>query len=556
MIMNGVINKLPKGYFFFINCLLPLVYIGCSSPRLFTDINHIVHMGQSLGGGEQSLPVITDTATGFGNLSFKMGTFTWAENYYPDQPEKRSADSFAFVPLKARARGAEGETIANGLADHLSQSLVQTKYKNARFLFSYAGQGGRYLRELDKRHDDAKDPRAGTRQSKGGHYITSVDDVKRAKRISDSLHASYSVAAITWMQGERGNDARINRWDSMYSRSAFLALYKNDLIVIKRDYQQDILGITGQKKRPPFFTYQTNGAMSGTAQLMACDEEKDMYMVSPTYMLPSAVNSRIYVAGKMIRGAAVHITADGERMLGELFGKVIRKVVLEKQQWQPLRPTKAQYDKNGQSLLLSFHVPSPPLVLDSSFLPRQGNGWGFEIYDDRNHVYAIKQVQLAGNTGIKISLVDPLPAGTNCFVKYGLSSYVANITATVKNISIGNDSIKIVFKGNIAKQFDVLQQEGAFYLGSRAGTGAALVHSVVIDENGDTVLSGETETAKNFGTDQQYFVSRIFGYGNVHDSDAEKSVFHFRDTTYGTRAGQTYPLYNWCIIFQDLIILK
>lgn len=562
--MNDVKGIRLKGPLLATLYILLTALFSCSSRKLFTDVNHIVHMGQSLGGGEQSLPLVTDSATGFGNLAFKMGTSTWTYNQYPDQPALRPAGNFAFVPLTARQRGVEGETIANGLCDHLVQSLQNTSHKKARFLFSYSGQGGRYLRELDKRHDDAKDPRAGLRQSKGGHYNTSMDDVKRAKETAASLHLSYSVAAITWMQGERGNDLRVNRWDSVYSRPAFLELYKKDLIDLKNDCQQDIKIITGQKNDPPFFTYQTNGTLSGTAQLMACDEEKDMFMVSPTYMLPSAINGYYHNAGKMIRGAAIHLAADGERWLGELFGKVIRKVIVEKEDWMPLRPVKASYDKNEKSITVKFHVPQPPLVIDDVLLPRQGNGLGFEVYDQYNRVYAANKVSVAGADEIKILLKDSIRVNTPVFIRYGLTSYVMEVAKPVKDLSIAKDSsgeVKIIFEGNIMEQFIVLAEEGAFYLSNRVekGTGFSklLIRSVFLDENGDTVLKGEkgdAQTKVNFKAGQQCFVSRIYGYGNIHDSDPERSVFTFRDGTYGTRTGQPYPLFNWCVVFQDLDI--
>src|SRR5690606_9114175 len=144
------------------------------------QIYHIIHMGQSLGAGEQSLPIVTDKPTGFGNYRFTMGTHTWNNNYHPGSPELRSNNNFLFVPLTALQRGGEGETIANGMCDQLSETTAEL-LKNSQFLFSFAGQGGRYLRELDKRHDDANDIRAGKRQSGGGYYKTSVDDIKRAK---------------------------------------------------------------------------------------------------------------------------------------------------------------------------------------------------------------------------------------------------------------------------------------------------------------------------------------------------------------------------------------
>jgi hypothetical protein len=54
-----------------------------------------------------------------------------------------------------------------------------------------------------------------------------------------------------------------------------------------------------------------------------------------------------------------------------------------------------------------------------------------------------------------------------------------------------------------------------------------------------------------FAVRQPVVAQRSFSYGNVRDSDAEQSVFSFGDASYGTRAGQTYPLWNWCVLFSD-----
>ncbi|HIP48938.1 MAG TPA: hypothetical protein EYG92_08250 [Lutibacter sp.] len=310
-----------------------LFLIGCNqeaskySKDTIHEILHIVHTGQSLGAGSQSLPLVSDSITNPRNLKFKIGTHTWANTYYPDKPELRKDSLFQLTPLSSQRRVVEGETIANGVCDHITNTAKLNK--QTKLLFSYAGEGGRYLRELDKQHDDAKDPRAKGRQSKGGYYKTSIDDIKRAKEFAKN----YSVLAVTWMQGEANSDRKVNRWSKPLSREELLNVYKNDLIQIKRDYQTDISTILGKKVKTPFFTYQTMGTMSGTAQLTACDEEPEMFMVAPTYMMPSAENGFYEYKNKGYHGNFIHLAADSQRWLGEQFGKVIRKVVFEKEKW-------------------------------------------------------------------------------------------------------------------------------------------------------------------------------------------------------------------------------
>ncbi len=534
-----------------------------SRNHVLTDINHIVHMGQSLGAGEQSLPLVTTEDTGFGNLKFAIGTHTWSNNYFPDTPALREWNHFAFVPLTAQQRGGEGETIANGMCDHLSHALGQVHDK-ASFLFSYAGQGGRYLRELNKRHDDAKDPRAGNRQSKGGYYKTSIDDVRRAKRMADSLGMSYSVFAATWMQGEANGNLKMNRWDEPLSRIEAIATYKSDLIDLKSDYQADIREITGQENAVPFFTYQTAGNVAGRAQLEACNEVDDMYMVGPTYMLPNAENGYYTIREKLMHGDGIHLTADGERWLGEQFGKVMKKVCVDGVNWQPLQPIAVWHDKGDNAIFVKFHVPHPPLVIDTTFLPAQGRALGFHIYDVNKTTYEIDEVTVTGPDILRLRLKKPLIEGVQQFMRYGLNTYVADISVPVgaviagTKVKDGHESIDIVFESDLRKELNALMAEGVFYLNNITTDEDELtnliVREVFLNDAGHTVLRGEADDLRNnipFKPGQSCFTSRRYSYGNVRDSDDTPSVFKFSDAGYGNRAGQPYPLYNWCVSFDD-----
>lgn len=518
-------------------------------------------MGQSLGAGVESLPIITDSITGYGNLKFRMGIHTWAYNYFPNNPNLRSLDNFDFVSLTADRRVVEGETIANGLCDYFTE---KSKI-NGKLLFSYAGQGGRYLRELDKRHDDAKDERAGRRKSKGGYYKTSINDVLRAKQKADSLSLTYNVMAITWMQGESNNTRKLNRWDEALPRKEFLHAYKNDLIQLKKDYDTDISNILGKEIKIPFFTYQTVGTMSGTAQLLATDENPNMYMVGPIYMMPNAENTVYDYRGKKYHGDGIHLTADSQRWLGEQFGKVIKRVLIDKEDWQPLRPLKAYSSKNKKQIYVKFHVPRLPLVLDTLFLPKQGQAYGFRIYDINKKVIPIKSTKVIDGNTIQLSLENEIDKET--YISYGTRSHIKDLSEPIYKIfdsginEYGFKEISIEFKGNFIDEFSILLDEGVFYLGNRVKNSSEftdlIIRNVYVNNAGNTVLSGELEDLRKnvpFTIGQSCYISRRYVYGNLRDSDNEKSIFKFSDTNYGKRGNMNYPLFNWCISFQDLRI--
>ncbi|AWO00349.1 phosphate ABC transporter substrate-binding protein [Chitinophaga alhagiae] len=527
-----------------------------------STVFHILHGGQSLGEGSQSLPLVTTAPTGYGNFRFSMGTHTWRNNY-GNNPESRPDSLFTFVPLTAVQLGGIGETIGNGVADHLRAALQKAGRNGPRFLFSYAGQGGRYIRELNKRHDDAKDPRAAGRQSAGGYYRTAIDDVRRARRQALQMGRPYQVLALTWMQGEANGTLRLNRWEGPLTRQAAMEHYREDLVALKEDLQQDVQAITGQQAPPPFFMYQTAGNMAGIAQFQASEMYGDMYLVAPTYMLPNAENGYYYSGEKRMHGDGIHLTADGERWLGEQFGKVISEVMFSGKNWKPLHPKRAWLNAEDGAIYIRFHVPAPPLVLDTAWLPAQQKGCGFDVFDSGGNSIAVEKVEIAGEDLLKLRLNNPgkaMPAS----IQYGLNSRVADLSLPVAGVrqpvtlKDGHEGLDVIFDGDLLAEVAALRKEGVFYIGNIAAENIftnLIIREVFLDAAGQTVMRGELKDLRNnvpFQKGQRIYTARRYAYGNLRDSDNRQSVFTFSDTSYGTRQGQKYPLYNYCITFEAL----
>jgi hypothetical protein len=259
--------------------------------KSFPQLSQIILMGQSLGSGDDAFPVVTNKDTHWGNFQFSRGVHTWREqdSDYGQSPWLRPKSDFNLVPIIGGERATStGETIASGLVDSLKAQL-STK-TDAHFLFSFAGQGSKRLRDLDKFHDEATDHRSG-RRTPGGYYKTTIDDVRRAYVLAQACHCTYGVVAMTWMQGEKNNDRRLDDWTPPLDRNSFLKAYADELIAYKNNLNSDIMAIDGQKNRIPMFSYQTWGAISGQAQLMASDKDHEIFIVSPTYYMYSAINS-------------------------------------------------------------------------------------------------------------------------------------------------------------------------------------------------------------------------------------------------------------------------
>ena len=510
------------------------------------SIGGIWMMGQSLCDGSESLPVVSDQGSAWGNLMFQRGVRTWLAKDNSAMPEKRAAEQFQFVPLRATANGGLGETVANGMADHLKAAL---KDKDApSYLVACAGQGGRQLQELSSADLSADERTPESRRHGGGYYRTSLDDARRAVEQAKARGASFRIEALYWMQGEGNGGAKgglvPTRWDAELPRAEGLKWYRDQLIAYRKQWSADLCAITGQRGELPMFTYQTLGP-AGEAQLMASESDEAIHLVGPHYAVPSAINS-VYPPGR--HGDAIHLAADGERWWGEQVGKVMHRVLHEKEAWQPLRPRKAVLDASRDGLVIEFTVPRPPLVIDTTFLARQESAveGGFSsLAGFRVPGVTLKAVELASPTSVRLLFAKPLAAGEKCRVSYGypFSAAMGTIAAI--------QGEELVLARSFAKELKPLTDEGAFFVAS-ASTRVPV--RLVREENGVSVLRYEARELRNgvpFEVGQAVTSQRAFSYGNLRDSDPERSVYTFGDSSYGKRAGQAYPLWNWCVLFSD-----
>ncbi len=555
---------------------LSLLLVVVASPWLAAGDDPVVGgiwmMGQSLGDGSESLPLVTPDDTGWGNLAFRRGVRTWLPGPDAANPEQRPADQFEFVPLRAEANGGLGETVANGLADHLKSALVvrerpPDKTTTPQYLVAFAGQGGRQIQELSP-SDLSTDPRTPeSRRHGGGYYRTSIDDARRAVAVAAKLGKKFRIEALYWMQGE-GNGGPTGgivptRWDAEIPRPAGLEWYRDQLISYRKQWSADLAAITGQQGEIPMFTYQTLGP-AGEAQLMAADTDEAIHLVGPHYAVPSALNSRT-PGGR--HGDAIHLSADGERWWGEQVGKVMHRVLHLGEKWEPLRPLAARLEDTRESLLIDFSVPRPPLVIETEFLPRQEiaatGGYqslaGFRARGASGGLLLLSGVEVAGPTQVRLRFAKTLPVGEVCSISYGHPATVALGAITGLRdgpMTDGQATQELVLAKDFSPSLAPLVAEGAFFISCDEG-GAARRAPVrwVGEENGATLLRFEPRELRDgrpFEVGQSITASRAFSYGNLRDSDPETSVYHFADSAYGQRAGTPYPLWNWCVLFSDL----
>jgi hypothetical protein len=136
--------------------------------------------------------------------------------------------------------------------------------------------------------------------------------------------------------------------------------------------------------------------------------------VCPRYIFPHAV------AGAAFPG--LHLNNASSRWMGEYYAKAYKTVVVDGQEWTPLKPSTITLA--GAVLTVKFDVPAPPLVLDTTLVSNPGN-YGFEYTDDSASPPAISTVAVTGSTTVTITL-SAAPTGANKRLRYAYTGIPGN----------------------------------------------------------------------------------------------------------------------------------
>lgn len=528
---------------------------------------HILMNGQSNAAADDAKPPLSTAATGWGSLMFSRGITTWSSIDHPTTPASRVG--FALVPMVASGV----ETRANGLADAYKARLTGA----SRFsppssptapdvLVSFAGLGGRKLTELGP-EDDGASGRVGSRPP-GGHWPTLMDDIVRGKAAAAAAGRAYHLPGWIYDQGESEGDLMMYVGGATSLPSVIVSSYATKLLAMAVAFDTQARAITGEARPfPLFITPPSYNQMTPTAMLDVADASPLVFIVGPRYQMPSAKNASNGLAGASQNwGNEIHYAPDGQRWIGEMCAKVMHRVVNEGEDWQPLRVLSAA-KVDATHIDLVFHVPRPPLVIDTTLMPK-ARGFGVTIVGGTiDAAVGTRQTATAADLlpdGRTVRLTFPsIPAGAILSVGQSTCDLPVMTVASVgvgAPTAFGFATYTVLIAGDIRPSLKALTDEGAFWVTALQpnGTPTALgvARSVTFDGT-YTVLTGETRELRTGGTYGPFqagdtlTLRRMNPYTNFRDSD---NLLSLKSFAAGPRAGKPYPLHNWACQYEAMPI--
>jgi|GEM_PF-2144998 len=325
------------------------------APALQT-VHHILIVGQSLALGVEGTPALS-TQPSAQHLRF------YSEN-----------GSDYLSPLFEAAC----ETIASSAAGQAALTAP-----DLRLLFSNVGMGGADYSLLKK----------GT-----ANYASGLEQFRRAPAVLACRLLRHWPSALFCVHGE-------GDWNNPH--------YDLDIRQWQQDYEADIRKLSGLPVRVPMFHTQISAwtaggggphALSPYKVLAEAEAHPDRtILVGPKYFLPYALP------------LGQHLNNYGYRWLGAYYGKVYKRVVIDGQPWSPLCPIRIT--RSGAVITAKFHVPVPPLVLDTINVSDPGN-YGFEYYDDSPQPPTITNVELLPDQDAVRITLSAEPTGSNQRLRY------------------------------------------------------------------------------------------------------------------------------------------
>lgn len=376
-----------------------------ATPYRHFDINHVLSTGQSNAVANGGTPVL-DTTQPYNDIMFSSGVIP-ATGCGDGQGCTGYEKPTSFVPL------VEGDTffypvqtMSSPMANTIT-ALARVTYAPKTMdpdhvvLVTLHGRSGNTYWSLRK---------GGSSYMQGHGYVLPFDDgmmeVADALALAKAANKTYAVRAVTAIHGESDHYSYSTNTAEVplpgTDGKSTITSYLDGLLEWQRDYEDGVKAITGQTVPVPLLVSQmhlwTDVPHSKVVQWQYEAHVKSkgkVVLVTPAYFLPYAAD-------------CLHYTSDGQRWLGEYFAKVYARIVFEGLPWEPVRPKSVTIA--GNVVTAKYHVPKPPLVLDTTRVLDPGN-FGFEYVDAAGANVPITKVQVTAPDTVTITLASAAPGG-------------------------------------------------------------------------------------------------------------------------------------------------
>lgn len=322
---------------------------------------HILSTGQSLSEGVNSSPALTATQP-YNNKSLSNS---------PD-----GGLSAPLIPLVETVNGRESP--ASGRANYLSAALSG----NPVFVDTIHGQGGQTYASIKK-------------GGSGSAYTNGQTQASVVQAQTVAASAYYLPFGVTLTHGES---------DAIAGTSA--STYESETAQMQIDYESDWNALTGRSDSIPLFESQMNTNSEGTIAVAQLDAHKNnsgkVILVGPKYQLG------YYSDG-------LHLSSLGSKMLGELYAKVMKKVLVDGETWNPLMPLAVTNEANV--VTIDYHIPEGTLAVDTTNVALRTNK-GFEFYQTGGSSLSISSVVLDATNKKVVITLSGTPDGTDPHIRY------------------------------------------------------------------------------------------------------------------------------------------
>ncbi|HBQ2712454.1 TPA: hypothetical protein N3N00_001968 [Klebsiella pneumoniae] len=362
--------------------------------RLVFALSMIIWYGQSLSSNQEGYPALSKTPySNLGNLMLGNSP----------RPNTRTGAGFTPVgsailnPLKAVVQSGDGSYVMSDAAVaalpagsgnegegavaavnmlrtlFLRQAALLTDPSRLLVLAS-CGVNGRTVEALSR----GADPEL---------YNRIREAVSKIKAIADGDSKTFGVGAFCFLQGEWNYNPG---YGGDYTREGYRAK-------VRQLYSDVIADFCSGQRPPAMFTYQTGGTYTidtyelaiGMAQLDMATEGGNIYGVCPSYPFPNKDSG--------------HLTSNGYRWMDMFFGKVMFRVLVLGEGWEPLHCTGVEVQDDYA--LLNYAVPYPPLQWGTPYDGRTAKTYADKGYraTDANGALDVTAAEIVADTVVKLT---------------------------------------------------------------------------------------------------------------------------------------------------------